>query len=259
MLDIVSVMVGLLGVCVSIVVPLLEYMRTRYKSEFYAYLLISQSELAAQYRLAGLVFSFVAIGLYCIVSFDGVFYDLLIISNDRTMKAAFALVFALFAIATMTFKQVFAFQKSDRLEKHLKRESYVYHKVKSVFNSALILICLGVVILLSYFGVSDSPTALILLGLIATSVQGVYCSYVYVYMQLHLRFYVYRMNIKVDNIENCYHDVANFICKKDMLSFTVLGDSEVKNITVLKCNIGYIERILDTNENMLGAISKLEQ
>lgn len=190
MLDILSVVIGLLGVCVSIMFPLMEYVGVRYKSEFYAYSLISQYELATQCRFLGIVYSFAAIGLYGIVAFNGVFYELQIVPSDRIVKIVFLIIFALFSIAIMMSKQVLAFQKSDRLEKRLRNERYIYFNVKSDVNSALIFICLGVAIALPCFGISNSLMILLFIGLIATSVQGVYCSYIYVYVQLHLRFFV---------------------------------------------------------------------
>lgn len=60
------------------------------------------------------------------------------------------------------------------------------------------------------------------------------------------------VNIKLSGDDDCYCEVANYVCKKDTFTFTVFENSGVKNITVPKNRIEYIERVLDPKENMLG-------
>ena len=256
MVDGVSIFLGVLGVILTLIFYFRDNSQIKDTSSFYDYRLLSEKYTIKKLKRDGLIrfaivivcCSIANIGSLC-GSIDFIPKETL---NNYQIINMVIMVGILFA--NTIFNYFIAFKKSEWMDKLIKsnkvdRPTILERRDKFSLYYYIITIVIGLCIitvndeLLSY--------GAYIVTLVGISIDAIFCSYVYTYLNLRLQFVVSGINVKAKYQSMPYREVHNYKISKGKVEIMIRDKEVLRKISFLETELEYIEKIINEDYSLL--------
>lgn len=256
-MDGVSIFLGVLSVILTLVFYFRDNSQIKDTSSFYDYRLLSEKYTIKKLKRDGLIrfaivivcCSIANIGSLC-GSIDFIPKETL---NNYQIINMVIMVGILFASTISKF--FIAFKKSEWIDKVIKsnkvdRPTILEKRDKLLLCYYIITIVIGLCIiavnneLLSY--------GAYIITIIGISIDAIYCSYVYTYLNLRLQFIVSGINVKAKYQSMPYKEVHNYKILKGKVEVMIKEEGVLKKVSFPESELEYIEKTINEKYSLLN-------
>lgn len=255
-MDGVSIIIGLLGIVVTVILYLRDKSQTKESSLFYEYRLISEKNTIEKLRRDGLIKFAIVIVCCSIANIGSLCGNINFIPKDtlNTYQMISMFIMVVILIANTVFNYFIAFKKSEWIDKLIKNKEVSSSRVlekrdKILLYYFLIAILIGVCII----AVNDELLSYgaYIVTLVGISIDAIFCSYVYTYLNLRLQFVVSGINVKAKYQSMPYREVHNYKISKGKVEIMIRDKEVLRKISFLETELEYIEKIINEDYSLL--------
>ena len=87
--------------------------------------------------------------------------------------------------------------------------------------------------------------------MVGISIDAIFCSYVYTYLNLRLQFVVSGINVKAKYQSMPYREVHNYKISKGKVEIMIRDKEVLRKISFLETELEYIEKIINEDYSLL--------
>lgn len=256
-IDVTSILVGLIGIVVTLYSLNSGKAQIKDASSFYEYRLLSEKTLMKnlkRVRLAKIIF------LYSILffpNFEKSFDVTGVLTNEFLdyCKVINSLIMAAFVCASFVYTQFVAFMDSKWINSiiesgRVSKDSIMEKRDKLFWRYWLISLIAVVCAFLTNRNMLDY--CLYVVVLVWISIDSLYCIYMFTYLNLRLQFRVSEINVKVKQNSKPYRDVYNYLIQNGQLAVMVKACGVLKKYLFPEYDLEYIEKIIDEENTLLS-------
>ena len=255
--DLASILIGIAGLFATGITYYRGEIQYKEHSSFYEYRLFSDKTTIKRLRREGLATCVILAGGYLVINIGHVsgITESLHMEIPDVYLDLYGIVMSGFLFANISLNRIIAFKESEWINKLIKKktvfnDSILERKTNILFGYYLIAIIIGVIITCNNSKLLELYTYIVVI--VGICVDGIYCSYVYTYLNLRLQFYVSEINLKARYQSTPYKSIINYNISKGRIAFLVNDKGILKRYYSPLSEVEYIEKIIDENRTLLN-------
>lgn len=257
--DLMSLLLGVLGILVTIGLYLKENNKISVSSNFYDYRFLEEKrtikKLKRHRKIATYILFIIEIVFFCASIFihnelynldlKYIFNLILLIMLLMSLVQIIIVIF----IAYKNFKKL-----EEKIEKReIKYEAFTQYADKILFIYYSISIVVGIFMVLNNLEIKFYFIAIFVFGI---SIEINLYTFFYTYLNLRLQFFVNSIYIKISNSNIIYTDIINYEIINNIITFLVNENDKINRYYLSFENIEYIKKELDYKKNLLNTYYK---